>query len=501
VRGATEASPAELPANMRLTQTYGDTAEASKLFAWEGRVLHERAVPVHHGGRIVGHVVEIRLVSQAPNAVRQVQRLIGKEAALAVGNLDGSLWTDLNRVIDHPAPSDTLLYVRSGRTWVGASARLPGGPWIVSTELPQDAVLASVFALRWRLVAIGAAIVVLAAIVAAWLSRWLTTPLARLTAAAEGIAEGDRTVHRLATHRSDEIGRLARAFAVMAENVHASRDTLEHRIGERTSELTVALERLRATQEELLRKERFATLGHVSSSIAHELRNPLGVMTNVLYYLEAVLADAPPKVREYLAKLQVQVRLSESIITGLLEVTRTNAANPAAVSVHALVEEQIQRAAIPTTIRVESNVPSDLPEVWVDRVQIGQVLFNLLTNAMQAMAGAPGVLSLSARTDGDHVRIDVADTGPGIPTDHLAKIFEPLFTTKARGIGLGLSVSRALASANRAMLTASNRPEGGALLSLEVPTLASVAAAGAEGRHPTAEVSGPNASTAIMART
>src|SRR5262249_9572575 len=152
-----------------------------------------------------------------------------------------------------------------------------------------------------------------ATLVALWLSRWLTVPLARLTGAAEAIADGSRAPFDIASGRPDEIGRLSRAFSVMADSVKLSHDTLEHRIAERTTELTVALQRLRHTQEELLGKERLATLGHLSSSIAHELRNPLGVMTNVLYYLDMVLGDSPPKVREHLGRLRAQVRLSESI--------------------------------------------------------------------------------------------------------------------------------------------------------------------------------------------
>jgi C4-dicarboxylate-specific signal transduction histidine kinase len=100
---------------------------------------------------------------------------------------------------------------------------------------------------------------------------------------------------------------------------------------------------------------------------------------------------------------------------------------------------------------------------------VGQILVNLLTNAAQAMTDAPGVLAVHARNGDGRIRIDVRDSGPGVPPDLTDKIFEPLYTTKARGIGLGLSVSRSLAEANHGSLVVVNHPEGGAVFTLELP--------------------------------
>jgi signal transduction histidine kinase len=472
VRDVGEGSaPARLLADsLRLARAYTDTAAMSELYARGGQVLYERAVPIVADGKVTGHLVEVRRVAASANALRQIARLIGNDAALVVGNADGSLWTDLTKPIDHPGPSNgPRTYERDGRRWIGVTAPLPTAQWVVGVEVPEDRVLAPLRALRWRFVIIGAVIVALAILISERLSRSLTTPLTRLTTAAEGIASGDRGMRTVVFPRPDEIGRLSRAFATMAQSIRASHDTLEHSIGARTAELSEALERLRDAQDELLRKERLATLGQLSSSIAHELRNPLGVMTNALYYLDSVLADAPPKVRDHIGRLRNQVRLSESIITGLLDFTRTSVAQPKVVPLRQLIDEQLARVEAPTGVHVERNLPPDLPDLVVDPVQVGQVLFNLLTNAVQAMEAGGGTLTLRARRHGDRVRIDVADTGPGIPAEQLEKIFEPLFTTKARGIGLGLSVSRTLVTANGGTLTASNQPGGGAVLSMELP--------------------------------
>jgi signal transduction histidine kinase len=271
--------------------------------------------------------------------------------------------------------------------------------------------------------------------------------------------------------RGDEVGRLSRAFAVMADSVRLSHDTLEHQIAERTQDLRATLTQLQHAQEDLVRQERLATLGQLSGSIAHELRNPLGVMTNALYYLETVLHEASPKVRAHLTKLRTQVRLSDSIITGLLNVTRTVAPTPGTVSVARIVDEQLTRVAVPVSITVVRELPAGLPELRADPVQVGQILMNLFTNAIQAMedVGGGGVLTIRARTATDRVRVEVSDTGPGIRPEDSEKVFEPLFTTKARGIGLGLSVSRSLARANNGDLTVVKTMDKGATLALDLP--------------------------------
>lgn len=199
-------------------------------------------------------------------------------------------------------------------------------------------------------------------------------------------------------------------------------------------------------------------------------------MTNALYYLESVLADAPLKVREHLGKLRSQVRLSESIITGLLSVTRTGVPQISTVSLRPIVEEQLAHLSVPSSISVERDIPADLPQLIVDPVQAGQILMNVFTNAIQAMEGMDGVLTVSAGAVGDRVRVEVADTGPGIRTEDRERIFEPLYTTKARGIGLGLSISRSLARANSGELTVSATPGKGAVIVLDVPAAAATGA-------------------------
>ena len=256
----------------------------------------------------------------------------------------------------------------------------------------------------------------------------------------------------------------------MADRVANAQHQLEARVEERTRELTDALKHLRDAQDQLVRQERLAILGQLAGGVGHELRNPLGVMTNAIYYLEAVLTDQRPEVKEYLGILQQQVGLSEKIVSDLLDFARIKPPSREVVALDTLLDHQINRLAMANGVRVERDLPADLPPAFVDPVQVGQVVLNLLTNAVEAVGEHGGRLVLRARHEPPNLRLEVADSGPGIAPSDLDKIFEPLFTTKPRGIGLGLAVSRGLARSNGGEITVASPPGEGARFTLTLPT-------------------------------
>jgi C4-dicarboxylate-specific signal transduction histidine kinase len=140
-----------------------------------------------------------------------------------------------------------------------------------------------------------------------------------------------------------------------------------------------------------------------------------------------------------------------------------------AVAVDQLISDQMARVTIPESIRVRVDVPVNLPGLHADPDQVGQILVNLFNNAVQAMNGSAGELSVRAMNGDGRIKIEVSDTGPGVPPDIAEKIFEPLYTTKARGIGLGLSVSRSLAEVNSGTLSVMNHSAGGAVFLIDLP--------------------------------
>ena len=233
------------------------------------------------------------------------------------------------------------------------------------------------------------------------------------------------------------------------ETLQEYSERLEELVAERTREL-------RDAQEKLIRQERLAALGQIAGSIGHELRNPLGVINNANYYLGMKLAEADEDVKESLDLIDQETQNASKIIADLLDFGRAQEADSALVNVSEVINAVIGQNPPPDNVTLSVDVPDNLPPIFVDELQIKQVLTNLVTNAYQAMSssssdGAPegGELSVNSEQYTDNsIQITVQDTGTGIPPENLEKIFEPLYTTKARGIGLGLAICKKLVEAN-----------------------------------------------------
>jgi signal transduction histidine kinase len=402
-----------------------------------------------------------------------IERLVGANADIKLGNASGDVWTDLGSPIAAPpagAPGAPLRYMSAdGAAHLGTSLKVNNTPWLVWVEFPESELLRPARNLLARFLPFTLVVIVFGSFAVYAVAARITTPLEQLVGAAESMAGGDFS-RRVDTSRTDEIGQLGRAFNFMADRVGESHNALEARVQARTIELERTLETLRDAQAELMRRERLATLGQLASSVGHELRNPLGVMTNAVYFLKMIQPDAPGQVSEYLGILRHQIALAEKIVGDLLDFARLKKPQFQAVEVPTLIAEQIERLGALPNVTVEIERPDDvLPPIHVDPVHIGQIMLNLLTNAQQAMEAKGGTIRVRMRVDGPSVVIDVADTGPGISNELLEKIFEPLFTTKARGIGLGLAVSRSLAEANGGQLTVASTLGKGATFSLALP--------------------------------
>jgi C4-dicarboxylate-specific signal transduction histidine kinase len=446
-----------------------DSATISPFRTINGVLEYMVAAPVRDSGRVIGQVVQWRRVTRVTASLRLISDLIGDSALLMIGNNDGTAVTELSDTLRPPLIRDSARARSARELHTSAAAPIPGTPWAWYVEYPNAIILRPLRLLTWQTVLVSLLVLVLGIIAGALVSRGMTTSLADLTTTAESIAAGDFSRYPEAVRRGDEIGRLARSFSIMADRIRDSRDQLEKRIEVRTADLQRAMTQLRETQDELVRKEKLATIGQLASSVGHELRNPLGVMSNAAYIIERSLESQPAKAQEYLKVLNAQIRLSERIVTDLLDSARSPSPQRRLVDVRSMVNEHLRRVTVPKNIRVDVAIDQKMPQVHVDPDQIGQILVNLFMNAAQAMGNKPGALSVYARNGDGRVRIEVRDTGPGVPDDLADKIFEPLFTTKARGIGLGLAVSRSLAVANSGALLVANHPEGGAVFTLDLP--------------------------------
>jgi signal transduction histidine kinase len=230
------------------------------------------------------------------------------------------------------------------------------------------------------------------------------------------------------------------------------------------------IDKLRDAQVELVRQEKLAVLGQVAGSVGHELRNPLGVMSNAVYFLQTLLSDADETTREYLNIIKDEIAISNRIVADLLDSVRSKPPQPEAVGLREVIERTLHQMMIPDSVSIRLDFPEALPPLRVDAMQISQVFRNLINNGVEAMPGG-GVLEIRAvenRPDGT-ITVSVRDSGIGMTPEQQARLFEPLFTTKARGIGLGLVVVKNLTEANGGTVNVESEKGKGTVFTVTLP--------------------------------
>lgn len=223
-------------------------------------------------------------------------------------------------------------------------------------------------------------------------------------------------------------------------------------------------EDLEAAQQ---RAERLATFGQLIGSIGHELRNPLGVIETSVYVLKSQPA-ATEKTTKHLDRISNQVTLANDIITQLLDLIRDRPLAKQPVDLGAVASDAVSALEAPATMKVELH-GFDAPHPTVgDPTQLRQAVLNLVENAFHA-AGVNGRVAVSLEREGDELRVQVDDSGPGVDPAIRNRLFEPLVTTKAKGIGLGLALVRRIAERHGGRVLASRGPLGGARFTLTLP--------------------------------
>jgi signal transduction histidine kinase len=220
------------------------------------------------------------------------------------------------------------------------------------------------------------------------------------------------------------------------------------------------------------RSERLAAIGQVAGGVAHELRNPLNVVKTSAYFLLNARNPSPEKRAEHLRRIERHVTLADGVITALTNFGRMPVPDLRPFVVLPCVQNVLEFNPLPATIEAVLDFPSDLPQVVADKDQISIVLSNLIRNAREAMPGG-GKLSISGRAEKDVVNVAVADTGSGIEPDKLSQVMEPLYSTKVRGLGLGLAISRAILDKNKGSLRVESEVGKGSTFTLRLPALVS----------------------------
>jgi len=302
-----------------------------------------------------------------------------------------------------------------------------------------------------------------------YLTRSISVPIPHLKAAMIKIGLGNLDTKVDITSK-DEIGILANAFNQMLRDLKKSHQelgnvlaNLEQRVKERTAELTKSqlakskmikdldkqAKELREAQDKLVRSEKLAAIGQLAASVAHELRNPLGVMKNIVYYFNLLKWDKDnlddiniKNITRNLTILSSEIDNADKVISDLLEFTNIKKPVLHKENINIILKETLNRLQITDGIEVVMELDT-LPNIDVDAKHIRQIFDNIVTNSLQAMEKG-GKLKIKTNLQGDFIKIFFIDTGTGIPKENLERKFEPLFTTKAKGTGLGLSVCTSL---------------------------------------------------------
>ncbi len=205
-------------------------------------------------------------------------------------------------------------------------------------------------------------------------------------------------------------------------------------------ETELAEARLAKLSQQLVHQTRLATIGQMTASIAHEIRNPLGAVRNAAYFLKRHVDKGNAKFAQYLDIIDHEVHTADYVIRDMLQMAGAKEPGQASFDVAGVVREVFDRMQKDTDVHYVLVSSPDPLMIVADQEQCRQVIFNLVNNAAHAVNGTGGV-RVEVWQEEEYGLITVQDNGPGVDAEHRDKLFEPLFTTKAKGTGLGLGLA------------------------------------------------------------
>jgi signal transduction histidine kinase len=259
-----------------------------------------------------------------------------------------------------------------------------------------------------------------------------------------------------------------------AENeLRKYREHLEELVDERTRELEIA-------QEELLKRERLAVLGQLTATVSHELRNPLGAISSSNFYLQRKVKEKDEKILKHFIRIDEQVMLCDSIVADLLEYTRGREVVTVKANINPWLDQLLDELLDAKNVNLSKHFHRELPRVLYDQEKMRRVIVNVIVNAIQAVearahecknkgtAYQPEI-RVSTGSDNNCFMIEITDNGIGMDNKTLEHAFEPLFTTRARGTGLGLANVRKIITEHGGTVSIESNPGLGTCVTLTLP--------------------------------
>ncbi|WP_199482959.1 response regulator [Vibrio owensii] len=383
-------------------------------------------------------------------------------------------------IVDKALAGDTEVGTYSnslGEEMIAAFAPIEtrGLTWALVVQLPEKEAFARVHQLEKLFVIAMLIAIVLVVIASHYLSNFITSPLLKLTWAAEKVSAGDLDETTFNTERKDEIGRLAISFERMQRSIREKIQTIK----QQNEELESNIKLIQKQNEELQLADKLKD--EFLATTSHELRTPLHGMVGIAETLVSGANGAIPASQKY--QLDIIIKSGQrlaNLVDDLLDYHKMRYGSmdiqKSAVSLASatrLVLELSGHLLGNKTIRIINQVPADLKAVSADPQRLEQVLYNLIGNAIKYTS--EGKIVISAMVVDDQVRVQVVDTGQGIPAEHLEHIFEPLIqagqdaSRYRQGAGLGLSISRQLIELMGGSLYVSSQPMVGTTFSFTLP--------------------------------
>ncbi|CAM2896775.1 response regulator [Vibrio mytili] len=355
------------------------------------------------------------------------------------------------------------------------SIKTRGVHWALVVQLPEKEAFSRIHQLEKLFIIAMIIAIVLVVIASHYLSNFITSPLLKLTWAAEKVSAGDLDETTFNTKRKDEIGRLAISFERMQRSIREKIQTIK----QQNEELESNIQLIQKQNDELQLADKLKD--EFLATTSHELRTPLHGMVGIAETLVSGANGAIPASQKY--QLDIIIKSGQrlaNLVDDLLDYHKMRYGSmdihKSAVSLASatrLVLELSSHLLGNKTIRIINQVPADLSAVSADPQRLEQVLYNLIGNAIKYTS--EGKIVISASVVDDHVRVQVVDTGQGIPSEHLEHIFEPLIqagqdeSRYRQGAGLGLSISRQLIELMGGSLYVSSQPMVGTTFSFTLP--------------------------------
>jgi signal transduction histidine kinase len=325
--------------------------------------------------------------------------------------------------------------------------------------------------------------------VTVWYQNTLTMPLQELTRVAEKISSEKNYNLRAKKMSMDEFGKLTDIFNEMLDSInetnqqlHIAHQNMEQIVENRTRQLTLTnqellaeiKEREKATQElietrdRLSKQEKLASVGQVSSNIAHELRNPMAAIRNSTYLLR-LKNNGDHKTSHHLEVIDRELSRSDDVIQRLLKITKGETLRKEPTDLLELAREAMTYSNITGSVSLSLSFSPKYFPISLDRILFRQIFCNLFCNAIQAMPDGGKINLLTSKLENGQVLISISDQGIGIKQKDIKKVFDPLFTDKEDGVGLGLSLCRELVTRHGGTIEAKSEKNQGTTIEIVLP--------------------------------